>query len=192
MQIRRWSTLTALLVMGLSASWAQSPPSATLTVTISGTPGPVLSGTDPMQLSGKAIVLTITASESLSPVAHEAHAASYEVPAGAVSFTEDDETITTTMPSKVGVVLTPTADIAGLSAMIGIDPVVGTIYLAPGSWKQTVLSHPRAFSPSPQDLTPATSATGPGSKIQYTFENITTILGLTGTASSSNQARLRP
>jgi len=90
------------------------------------------------------------------------------------------------MPSKVGVVLTPTADIAELSVMIGIDPVVGTIYFAPGSWKPTVLAHPRAFSPSPQDISPATSARGPGSKIQYTFEDSTTILGLTGAASSTN------
>jgi hypothetical protein len=133
MQIRRCLSLMALLILGLCRSWAQSTPSATLTVTVSGTLGPVLSGTDPLHLSGEAIVLTITASESLSPVAQEAHAASYEIPAGAVSFTENDETISTTMPSKVEVALTPAADIAGLSAMIGIAPVVGTIYLAPGS-----------------------------------------------------------
>lgn len=45
--------------------------------------------------------------------------------------------------------------------------------------------HPPPFSPSPQTLTAATTASGPGSKIKYTFLGSTTVLGLNGTASDS-------
>jgi hypothetical protein len=69
--------------------------------------------------------------------------------------------------------------------IFGIAPIKGTIYLKPGSWHKTVLEHMRAFSPSPQDLTAATSRTGPGSKLSYSYEGTTT-LGLSGTASSTN------
>jgi hypothetical protein len=50
----------------------------------------------------------------------------------------------------------------------------------------TSITHPKAFAPSPQNITAATSATGSGSKLQYTIEGFTTVPGVTGTASSGN------
>jgi hypothetical protein len=64
--------------------------------------------------------------------------------------------------------------------------VVETSYLAKNSWTSAVLTHPGSFSPSPQDLTAAAVASGHGSKLQYTVEGITCILGIAGTATSSS------
>ena len=46
--------------------------------------------------------------------------------------------------------------------------VTDTSYLKAGSWTTAVLKHPGVFSPSPQKLTAAKTAGGPGSKIKYT------------------------
>jgi len=132
----------------------------------------------------------IATSESSSPAGHRAHAASYEVAVGGVSITVNGSPFLISTPSKVAAVLTSFADIGVVSATVGSSPIAvpftGTVYLEPGSWKQSVPMHPRAFSPSLQNIAAATSATGPGSKPQYTFEGSTTILGITGTASSTN------
>jgi hypothetical protein len=42
--------------------------------------------------------------------------------------------------------------------------------------------------PSPQGLTSATTANGPGCKIKYTVSGSTSVLGFSGTASSSATA----
>jgi len=62
--------------------------------------------------------------------------------------------------------------------------VVGTASLANGSFAKSVLKHPVLFKPSPQTLTAAKTASGGGSKVQYSAPLIgKTVLGLSGTAS---------
>jgi hypothetical protein len=60
--------------------------------------------------------------------------------------------------------------------------VVDTSSLQAGSWTNTVLQHPGPFSPSPQNLT------SPSSKFQYAVYGESTVLGVTGTISSSDAA----
>ena len=55
------------------AAWAQSdgqrlaPKKQTLTITLDGTLGPIISGSDPAGLDGQSAMVTIEASESLKP-----------------------------------------------------------------------------------------------------------------------------
>jgi hypothetical protein len=118
----------------------------------------------------------------------------YQPPASDASATVSGVLMVAGSPLTVAASLTPQADIGILSGVFAntqcgcgpaFSPVRGTIFLQPGSWNKTVLKHMTAFSPSPQNITAATSATGPGSKLEYTFGGAT-VLGLTGTASSSN------
>jgi hypothetical protein len=63
--------------------------------------------------------------------------------------------------------------------------IVGTASLAKGSFTSTVTKHPHKFTPSPQTLTAASTAGGPGSQVKYTsVVGGTTVLGLSGTASN--------
>jgi hypothetical protein len=177
-----------------SAIWAQSvdivavkPATHTLTITIKGTLGPVLSGTDPLGLDGKNGTVTVLASESLSPTKHTATSATYTLPPGAIKVTAGSNKFTTKSPSKMIINLTSTADILTLIAS-GKDGLMVTdiTYLKAGSWTTAVLKHPGVFTPSPQTLTSATSANGPGCKVKYTIFGSTTILGFHGTGSSSS------
>ena len=186
--------LVAIVVTG-SSIWAQSvdvsavnPATHTLTITIKGTLGPVLSGTDPLGLDGKKGTVTVLASESLSPTTHTATSATYTLPPGAITVTEGSNKFTTKSPSKMIINLTSTADI--LTLMV-VDKSTGlmvtdTTYLKAGSWTTAVLKHPGVFKPSPQTLTSATTANGPGCKVKYTIFGSTTILGFHGTGSSSS------
>ena len=74
-------------------------------------------------------------------------------------------------------VITTAISVGGLSGT-----VVGTASLAKGSF--TVTRHPQRFKPSPQTLTAATKAGGPGSQVKYSSILGTAVLGLSGTASN--------
>lgn len=184
--------LIAVVVLGC-AVWAQSveisavsPATHTLTITIKGTIEPILSGTDPLGLDGNSGTVKVLASESLSPTSHTATTATYKLPPGAIKVTAGSNKFTTTSPSKMMIKLTSTADVLTLIAA-GPDGLIvtDTTYLKAGSWTTAVLKHPGVFMPSPQKLTSATSASGPGCKVKYTIFGSTTVLGFHGTGSSS-------
>lgn len=193
---RKSAPILAVLLLA-SITWAQSiddyvsshrdPATKTLTITVKGTIGPILSGPDPLGLDGLKATLTIMASESLSPTKHTATSATYTLPAGAIKVVAGKHKLTTKSPSKLVIDLTSSADTATL-AVAGPDglQVTDAIYLKTGSWTTAVLKHPTVFSPSPQKLSPAKTASGAGNKIKYSIEGTTTVLGFTGTASNSD------
>jgi len=167
---------------------AVNPATHTLTITLKGTLGPVLSGSDPLGLDGKKGTVTVLASESLSPTKHTATSATYTLPPGAIKVTAGSNKFTTKSPSKMIINLTSTADILTLMVVdtsTGLT-VTDTTYLKAGSWTTAVLKHPGVFTPSPQTLMSATTANGPGCKVKYTIFGSTTVLGFHGTGSSSS------
>jgi hypothetical protein len=187
--------LVALVVLG-RVTWAQSTadatvsqPTETLTITISGTLGPILAGSDPIGADGQSGTVTILASESLSPTKHTKTSATYTLPAGAITANVGGTVFTSNAPAKMTIKLAKKADTLTLifaSSVEGFSfTITDTTALAPGSWTTAVLENPGVFTPSPQTLTAAKSATGAGSKFQYTFEGTATVLGVDGTASSS-------
>jgi hypothetical protein len=187
--------IVAFLVLGCT-TWAQSieigavnPVTHTLTITVKGMIGPILSGSDPLTLDGKSGTVKILASESLTPTKRTATSATYTLPAGAITVTAGTNKFTTKSPSKMVINLTSTADtltliIAGQVNGVSVM-VTDTTFLKAGSWTTAVLKHPGVFAPSPQKLTAAKTAGGPGCKIKYTVFGITSVLGFKGTASNS-------
>jgi hypothetical protein len=196
---KMFRTSALIVAFGVLActAWAQSievgavnPATHTLTITIKGTIGPVLSGTDPLGLDGKTGTVKILASESLNPTKHTATSATYTLPPGAITVTAGRNKFSTKFPSKMVINLTSTADTLTLiiAGKVGGGSVMvtDTTFLKAGSWTTAVLKHPGVFSPSPQNLTAAKTAGGPGCKIKYTvFGNNTSVLGFSGTASNS-------
>jgi hypothetical protein len=188
------SVLVTVLVLGCM-TWAQTtevaanPATHTLTIVIKGTIGPILSGSDPLGLDGENGTVTILASESLSPKKHTSTSATYILPAGAITVTAGSNKFSTKSPSKMVINLTSTADTLTLIVAGKVDGVnlmvTDTTYLKAGSWTTGVLKHPGVFKPSPQKLTSAKTAGGPGCKIKYLVEGLTTVLGFSGTASNS-------
>jgi hypothetical protein len=185
MYLRRGFLLSAaVLVAGICPLMA-----ASITYTINGTLGPVLSGSDPLGANGKSGVLTATASTTLVPTSKTSTTATYTLPAGAITVviggtsygTTGTSTLKYTFPAAGpdNMVITTKISIGGLSGT-----VVGTASLAKGSFTGAVTKHPRKFTPSPQTLTAATKAGGPGSQIKYTSILGSTVLGLNGTASN--------
>lgn len=172
----------AALVLGISPLMA-----ATITYTLSGTLGPVLSGSDYLGANGQSGVLTAKASTTLVPTSHTATSATYKLPAGAITVVIGGTTYATTGTSTLKytfpaagpdtMVITTAISVGGLSGT-----VVGTASLAKGSF--TVTRHPQRFKPSPQTLTAATKAGGPGSQVKYSSILGTAVLGLSGTASN--------
>ena len=159
---------------------------ATLTMTIMGTLGPVLSGSDPLGLNGENGTVIVQASEKLSPTKHTSNSATYTLPVGAITIKVGGEKFQSNTKSKMTITLTNTADILTLAATgpEGIK-ITATAYLQPKSWSKGVLKHPTSFNPSPQNLTAATKSNGPGSKLTYVYEG-TTVLGLSGSISCSD------
>jgi hypothetical protein len=185
--------LVAVVVLGC-AVWAQSieitaasPATHTLTISIKGTIGPILSGSDPLGFDGKSGTVTVLASESLSPTKHTPTSATYTLPPGAIKVTAGSNKFTTKSPSKMIIKLTSTADILTLIVSDTKNGllVTDTTFLKAGSWTNGVLKHPGVFKPSPQKLTSATTAGGPGCQVKYTIFGSTTVLGFKGTGSSS-------
>jgi hypothetical protein len=192
---RTSALIVAVLVPGCTA-WAQSikvggvnPATHTLTITVKGTIAPILSGSDPLRLDGQSGTVKILASESLTPTKHTATSATYTLPPGAISVTAGSNKFSTKSPSKMVINLTSTADtltliIAGQVNGVSLM-VTDTNFLKAGSWTTAVLKHPGVFSPSPQKLTAAKTAGGPGCKIKYTVFGNTSVLGFSGTALNS-------
>ncbi len=184
MFLRRWLLLsTAVFMLGLCPLMA-----ATITYTISGTCGPVLSGSDPLGANGKSGVVTAVVGTTLAPTTKTKTSATYTLPAGAVtvvlggtSYTASSSTLKYTFPAAG-------PDTLVFTATISVDhikgTVVGTASLAEGSVKGSVTKHPAKFTPSPQSLTAAIAAGGPGTQIKYTALGGSTVLGLSGTASN--------
>jgi hypothetical protein len=94
----------------------------------------------------------------------------------------------------MAITLTPAADVLTVIYNSRDNTVTTMIaYLAPGSFSTAVMIHPEPFSPSPQDLSSATAAGGRGTQLQYTRNGKLTVVGMSGTASSSAPAdRLLP
>jgi hypothetical protein len=194
---RAFLLVLVILIVPACTIWAQSnevattvvPTTHTLTITLKGTLGPVLTGTDPLGLDGQSGTVKVMASESLSPTKHTSTSATYTLPAGAITVTAGSNRFTTTSPSKMIINLMSTADILTL---IAAGPnglmVTDTTFLKAGSWTTKVLKHPTVFKPSPQKLTSAKSAGGPGCKVKYTIFGSTTVLGFHGSGSSSATA----
>jgi hypothetical protein len=176
---------TAALMLGICTLPARA---ATDTITINATLGPILSGTDPAGANNGAGTITIALNELAKPSAHTTRTATYTLRKGTVTVTVNGQSFTTTGTSTLKISLAPSGDTMELKGHATADGVTiditGTAALATGSFPRTVLKHPKAFSPSPQNLTAATSATGPGSKLSYSFVGSTTVLGLAGTASN--------
>jgi hypothetical protein len=84
-----------------------------------------------------------------------------------------------------GDILTVTGVVTDLGYKV---TVVDTSLLNKGSWTSAVFTHPGPFKPSPQNLTAAQTASGAGSKLKYLVLGGTTVLGITGTASSGSAA----
>jgi hypothetical protein len=190
----RTSVLVFIIVVVPCMVWAQSveitaatPTTHTLTISIKGTLGPILSGSDLLGLDGKSGTVTVLASESLSPTKHTATSATYTLPPGAIKVTAGTNKFTTKSPSKMIINLTSTADTLTLIVTDTKNGllVTDTNFLKAGSWTSAVLKHPGVFKPSSQKLTSATSATGPGCKVKYTILGSTSVLGFHGTGVSS-------
>jgi hypothetical protein len=194
--VRMFVLVLFAVAVSACAVWAQSievatvaPTTHTLTITLKGTIGPILSGSDPLGLDGKSGTVTVMASESLSPTSHTSTSATYILPPRAITVNAGTYKFMTTSPSKMIIHLTSTADTLTL-ILNGPDSsvVTDTTFLKAGSWTTAVLKHPGVFHPSPQKLTSATSAGGPGCKVKYTVFGSTTVLGFHGTGSSSATA----
>jgi hypothetical protein len=178
--------LSTIFVLGMCPLAAQMSPDTTLTIAVTGTLGPILAGTDPLGANGHTGSLTLKASESLMPVKQSGNVVTYRIPAGAITVVIGTLPFTTTTPSKMTIKLTSVADILTVLCRTQNDTITGfRAFLAPGSWNSSVLMNPLPFSPSPQTLTSATVANGPGSELAYISAGAVTVLGLNGTASNS-------
>jgi hypothetical protein len=186
MEVRRRCLLGTVLLLGICPLLA----AAKITYTINGTLGPILSGSDPLGANGESGVLTAVVSSLLVPTSKTHTSATYTLPAGAITVviggttyaTSGTSTLKYTVPATGAdtMVITSTIVVTGLKGT-----VVGTASLAHASFTNAVLKHPVKFAPTPQTLTAATSAGGPGSQVKYTAPLFgSTVLGIAGTASN--------
>jgi hypothetical protein len=184
-----WKTILATVLVsaapGAVVAQTETRPSATLTVVVDGTAGPILQGSDPLGLNGKSATITLLASESLKPTRHTKTSATYKIPAGAITLVFDGSSYQSTSPSKMTVKLGGKADTLTLVSSVTEDGITvtftDTTTLASGSWTDAVLQHPGPFTPSPQTLT------SPSSKLKYSGGFIgTTVVGISGTISNSD------
>ena len=185
MQARR-----RLFMLAMVALLGVCPLLATnIVYTVTGTLGPVLSGSDPLGANGQSGTLTASISPSAVPKSTTTNSATYSVPQGAVQVIIGGTTYTTsgaatikyifssTTPCKI--IITATVKVLGISGT-----VVGTAQLAKNSFTTSIKTHPTKFTPSPQTLKPATTAGGSGSQVKYTALGSSTVLGLSGSASN--------
>ena len=176
------STMVALGTWAFAAEKSES----TLTIACTGTLGPILGGSDPLGANGHTGSMTVKIGESATPLETSGDSVIYGIPAGAITASLGESPFTTTSPGKMKITLTPSADILTV-VFYSQQNTITTFkaFLSPGSWPTSVYMTPLPFSPSPQMLTGATVAAGPGSEVIYKYGETTTILGLTGTASNS-------
>lgn len=179
--------LVALVVSGAGAQAFHAPrrDAKTLTIVLDGTLGPVLKGSDPAGLDGDSATVTVMASEALKPYKTTSNSADYHIPAGDITVDVNGTKYTSTSRSEMIVKLTSKADLLTFKATMKIQgftvKVSDSSALQSGSWTNSVLQHPAPFSPSPQDLS------SPTSTFTYTVIGETTVLGVTGTASNSDE-----
>jgi hypothetical protein len=186
---RRLSIALTVFALGILPLAAQVSPGSTLTIAVTGTLGPILAGPDPLNANGHTGSVTLIADQSLTPTKVTGSSALYILPPGAITDVIGRRSFTTTTPAKMNISLTSTADILTVAYHSRENTVtVVKAYLAPGSWNTGILQHPVPFSPSPQQLTSATVAGGPGTKLEYTKNGTLTVLGMPGTASASAPA----
>ena len=183
MQVRRGILLFAALILALAPLSA-----AGIKYTITGTMGPVLSGSDPLGADGESGEVIALVSNTLTPTSTTATSATYSLPAGAVTVIINGTTYKSGKSTLAYSFPPAGPDNMVFSAKVSVDgipaTVVATVALAKGSLTALVTKHPQKFKPAPQSLAPATTATGPGSKVKYTAFGNSTVLGLTGSASN--------
>ena len=176
----------AMLAFGATSDAASLRGSSanSFTITLAGTLGPVLSGSDPAGLDGQSATVAVTVKSTLNPYRTRANSADYHIAPGDVTVTVNNTKYTSTSRSAMIVKLGSTADLLSFKATLTIDgfrvTVLDTSTLQSGSWTTAALQHPQLFSPSPQNLTE------PASTFTYTVLGGTTALGVTGTASNGN------
>src|SRR5215469_14905140 len=96
------ATGAALAFAFVAGSAAQAaPPPTTLTITINGTLGPVLSGSDTLGLNGKSAVVTVLENEAAKPIKHTTTSATYKVPAGAITVNVNGSNYQSSSPAKM-------------------------------------------------------------------------------------------
>lgn len=187
MELRRRWLLAIVLMLAICPLLAAT----NITYTITGTLGPKLAGSDPLGANGETGTLTATASTTLTPTSKTKTSATYTLPAGAITVVIGGTTYTTTGTSTLKYTFPASgADTMTFTTTVTVDgidaTIVGTASLANASFPKAILKHPAKFVPTPQSLTPATSASGAGSKVSYSAALIgKTVLGITGTASST-------
>jgi hypothetical protein len=184
MFLRRGLLLSAaVLMLGLCPLMA-----ATITYTISGTCGPVLSGSDPLGANGESGVVTAVVGSTLIPTTKTKTSATYTLPTGAITVVLGANTYPASTSTLKYTFPAAGPDTMVFTATISVDhikgTVVGTASMANGSFKAAVTKHPAKFKPSPQTLTAAITAGGAGTQIKYTALGSSTVLGLAGTASN--------
>src|SRR2546421_10976455 len=106
MQFRtlRAGALMAFVVLWSGAVLAgdsASAPARNFTITLDGTLGPVLSGSDPAGLDGQSATTTVIVKKSLNPYKTTAHSASYHIPAGDITVTVNGSKYTSTSRSSM-------------------------------------------------------------------------------------------
>ena len=175
----------AAMLLSTTSDAAPSRVSAnSFIITLAGTLGPVLSGSDPAGLNGQSATVAVTVKTALKPYRTRAHSASYHIAPGDVTVTVNNTKYTSTSRSIMVVKLSSAADLLSFKAALTIDgfkvTVSDTSALQSGSWTTAALQHPQLFSPSPQNLTE------PASTFTYTVLGGTTVLGVTGTAWNGN------
>jgi hypothetical protein len=186
MEVRRRGFLTATLMLAVCPLLG----AASITYTFNGTLGPILSGSDPLGANGESGVVTAVVSTTLSPTSHTSTSATYTLPAGSITVVINGTTYGTTGTSTLKytfpaagpdtMVFTATVDISGINGT-----VTATASLAKGSFPKSIAKHPAKFTPTPQTMTAATKAGGPGSQVSYKVVLLgTTVLGFAGTASN--------
>jgi len=193
MHRRRLLLFCVVLMLGLCPLLTAA---STIAMTVTGTLGPVLSGSDPLGGNGQSGTINVSVSESLTPTKRTSTSVTYTLPVGAITITIGGTTYSTPNTTTMKITVPASGpDIISLTTSVtylGIKgTVTGTAALAAGSFSKAVFAHPVPFSPSTQTLTSATTAGGPGSQVKYTVFGGTTVLGIAGSASNTAMQRTR-
>jgi hypothetical protein len=138
--------------LGLTATITSS--STAPVYTLKGKLAPIISGTDPLGLNGKAGSASITYNPAATPIVSTASSATYSIAAGGISATLGALTFTNTAPWNMTIKLGATADTLTAS---GPGPagtsVTLTAHMKADSWTSAVLINPMPFNPPVQKLT---------------------------------------
>src|SRR5579871_1936989 len=94
---------SALALAPLSVKAAA--PDSMITFTIQGTLGPVISGSDPLGISGSTAVLTATLHSSATPTGSTSDSATYTLPAGSVTLQLGALNLTSSGPFSLKITL---------------------------------------------------------------------------------------